>query len=72
MIVTVQHLHTVPTWTTRQGYRHGRAREFFKRHGLDWMAFLQDGIDADLLIATGDALALKLVEHARREVADGR
>ncbi|HCE8316306.1 TPA: hypothetical protein NHS03_006471, partial [Pseudomonas aeruginosa] len=51
---------------------HGRAREFFKRHGLDWMAFLQDGIDADLLIATGDALALKLVEHARREVADGR
>ncbi|MDF5922587.1 hypothetical protein P4133_35055 [Pseudomonas aeruginosa] len=40
--------------------------------GLDWMAFLQDGIEADLLIATGDALALKLVEHARREVADGR
>ncbi|MBO8388090.1 hypothetical protein ID020_00005, partial [Pseudomonas aeruginosa] len=54
------------------GYCHGRAREFFKRHGLDWMAFLQDGIDADLLIATGDALALKLVEHARREVAHGR
>ncbi|MFK1176674.1 hypothetical protein ACIUZU_00345 [Pseudomonas aeruginosa] len=72
MIVTAQHLHTVPTWTTRQGYCHGRAREFFKRHGLDWMAFLQDGIDSDLLIATGDALALKLVEHARREVADGR
>ncbi|MDF5881684.1 hypothetical protein P4133_24475 [Pseudomonas aeruginosa] len=71
MIVTAQHLHTVPTWTTRQGYCHRQAREFFKRHGLDWMAFLRDGIEADVLVATGDALALKLVEHARQEVADG-
>ncbi|EJT5136808.1 hypothetical protein N3B88_006487, partial [Pseudomonas aeruginosa] len=49
-----------------------QAREFFKRHGLDWMAFLRDGIEADVLVATGDALALKLVEHARQEIADGR
>lgn len=72
MIVTVQHLHTVPTWTTRQGYCHGQARAFFKRHGLDWLSFLRNGIEADLLVATGDALALKLVEHARQEVAHGR
>ncbi|CEH99163.1 hypothetical protein PAMH19_0375 [Pseudomonas aeruginosa] len=72
MIVTAQHLHTVPTWTTRQGYCHRQARDFFKRHGLDWMAFLRDGIEADVLVATGDALALKLVEHACQEVADGR
>ncbi|MDF6001927.1 hypothetical protein P4050_30530 [Pseudomonas aeruginosa] len=60
---------TVPTWTTRQGYRHRcTAREPFKRHRLDWMAFLRDGIDADQLIATGDALApkLRLSTHARR------
>ncbi|EMB0054677.1 hypothetical protein U6415_006556, partial [Pseudomonas aeruginosa] len=52
MIVTAQHLHTVPTWTTRQGYCHRQARDFFKRHGLDWMAFLRDGIEADVLVAT--------------------
>lgn len=70
MIVTVQHLHSVPTWTTRQGYCHRACREFFKRHDLDWLDFVQHGIDEEKLIATGDALAMRLVEHAR-EVGDG-
>jgi len=72
LIVTIQHLHTVPTWTTRQGYCHGRSRAFFARHGLDWLSFVRDGIDAQALLDTGDALAITLVEHAQREVADGR
>jgi hypothetical protein len=70
VIVTIQHLHTVPTWTTRQGYCHGQARVFFERHGLDWLEFVRNGIDAQRLIDTGDALALRVVEHAR-EVACG-
>lgn len=43
------------------------ARQFFARHGLDWAAFLRDGIAADRLRATGDAMALRVVE-----IAEGR
>lgn len=72
MIVTIQHMHTVPTWTGRQGYCHGQGRAFASRTGLDWVKFVQEGIDAEELLATGDALAIALVEHARNEVANGR
>lgn len=72
MIVTIQHLHSVPTWTTRQGYCHGQARAFFEARGWDWLAFVREGIDAQRLLDTGDALAIRLVEHARQEVANGQ
>lgn len=44
------------------------ARQFFERHGLDWSTFLKEGIDAELLAQTGDAMALRVVEvaNARR------
>ncbi|MCP8465183.1 hypothetical protein NK553_14620 [Pseudomonas sp. ZM23] len=71
MRVTVTHLHSVPTWTARQGYCHRATRAFFERHNLDWLEFVRNGIDEEALTATGDALALRLVEHAR-EVGDGQ
>jgi hypothetical protein len=40
-------------------------RAFFERHGLDWNKFLDEGIPAEDLEATGDAMALAVVEHAR-------
>lgn len=40
-------------------------RVFFQRHGLDYTDFLRNGIDAEKLAATGDAMALKVVEVAR-------
>lgn len=40
-------------------------REFFERHGLDWSAFLQEGIPGSKLEATGDAMARRVVEVAR-------
>lgn len=42
------------------------ARQFFERHGLDWSRFLREGIDAEAVRATGDAMALKVVEVAER------
>jgi hypothetical protein len=51
------------------GYCNRGARAFFARHGLDWRAFLAGGIQADLLAATGDAMAMKVVERARAEGA---
>lgn len=41
------------------------ARKFFERHGLDWGAFVKSGISAEKLEATGDAMAIQVVEVAR-------
>ena len=41
------------------------AREFFRRHQLDWLQFQKSGISIDKLEATGDAMALRVVEVAR-------
>ncbi len=43
-------------------------RVWFARHDLDFRAFLRDGCAADTLLATGDAMALRVVEHARAHI----
>ena len=40
-------------------------RVWFARHDLDFRAFLRDGCAAETLLATGDAMALRVVERAR-------
>ena len=40
-------------------------RAFFKRHELDYSDFLKNGIPAEQLEETGDAMALAVVEVAR-------
>lgn len=40
-------------------------REFFKRHGMDWNRFLTEGLPEEDFLATGDAMALQVVEAAR-------
>jgi hypothetical protein len=53
-------------------------RPWFRRHGLGWQEFLDHGIDADRLRATGDALVDPVIwsaetrEAASLEVEDGR
>lgn len=42
-------------------------KPFFDAHGWDWPDFLVNGIDAQKLINTNDAMALKVVEIAERE-----
>lgn len=46
-------------------YCAGGTRRWFARMGLDWAAFVREGIDADIMEATGDAMAIRLVEHVR-------
>lgn len=70
LTVTVSHLYSVRAWNGRRGYCARGARIWFAQHGLDWGAFVRDGLPASVLEATGDALALTLVEHAR--ATDGR
>ena len=40
-------------------------RVWFARHDLDFRAFLREGCDADILLATGDAMAQRVVAHAQ-------
>ncbi len=54
------------------GYCNRGAREFFARHGLSWADFLAQGVEADKLRATGDAMAMHVVEHAEQVGNDGQ
>ncbi|MEI2457493.1 hypothetical protein V2J18_22805 [Lysobacter firmicutimachus] len=71
MIVTVDHLRRAPGFSAQPGFCAQGGREWFAYYGLDWGAFVRDGIDADTLEATGDALGLHLVAFARAEAARG-
>ncbi len=65
--VTIQHFHEVPAFNGGRGYCSRMGRVFAELHGLDWAAFVQEGIDSAVLEATGDALAARLVEYARSQ-----
>lgn len=72
LFVTFDHLHGVPGWGARPGFCHRGARALCEHYGLDWAAIVRaGGIPARDLVATGDAMALALVEHARKESGNG-
>ena len=39
-------------------------RTWFARHDLDFRTFLREGCDAETLLATGDAMAQRVVSYA--------
>lgn len=43
------------------------ARRWFAHYELDWSDFVQNGIDAEVMLATGDAMAIKLVEFVKEK-----
>jgi len=57
-VITIDHVRAV-------GLCVNGSRTWFERHGLDFRAFLRKGLDAETLLATNDAMALRVVEHAR-------
>lgn len=72
-LVTFDHLHSVPGWGARPGFCHRGARALCERYELDWPAIVRaGGVMASVLVATGDGMALHLVEHARTEVSRGQ
>lgn len=73
LIVTTTHLFTIRGYSRRVGFCRDKSKAFFRRHGLDWRAFVRDGIPASQLEATGDGLALALVAWAQEcEASNGR
>lgn len=62
--VTVQDLRTAR-------YCLAGARAWFRRHGIAWSALLDEGVAAERLIATGDALVAPVIAAAEaRERAE--
>lgn len=73
LIVTMQDVRTIPGLTRRGGLCAPNSRAWARRNGLDFRAFVREGVDAEVLLATGDGFAIKLVEWARqrREAGNG-
>lgn len=57
MIITMTHVRMAR-------YCRRGAMAFCNRHGLDWSKFLRDGLPERDILATGDAMAKKVVEIA--------
>lgn len=64
MIITHRHLRAFK-------YCNNGARKFFKQHNLNWSNFVTQGLPDTEFIDTGDDMAIKLVEFAKR-CEDGR
>lgn len=62
MTTIVQHRHM-----RALGYCNRGAREWFARHGLSWSEFVREGIDAEQLRATNDAMADRVIARAEQE-----
>ena len=60
-VITIDHVRAV-------GLCVNGTRTWFARHNLDFRAFLRDGCDAEILLSTGDAMALKVVDFARAHI----
>lgn len=49
------------------------AKLWFQKYGLDFRDFVQNGIEADVLLATGDQLAQQVVDAKRaKQETDGQ
>ena len=70
LTVTTRHLFTIPGVTTRPGFCRDKSRAWFARHDLDWRSFKRVGISADVLVATGDGLALAPLFNQRAFFAE--
>ena len=53
------------------GYCASGARRWFEAYDLNFRAFLSDGIDAEILRGTGDALGIRVANVAEERMTDG-
>ena len=54
-----------PVDVQRAGYCISGARKWFRVRGWDFRDFVKNGISAELLLSTQDAMAIRTVEMAR-------
>jgi hypothetical protein len=66
MKITLQHLRSLPVDGRKSGYCSKGTRLFCERHKLDWDTAKRDGIDEEIVLATGDAQAIAVVAWAHQ------
>jgi len=54
----------------RIGFCMSGCRSWARQHGFDWSDFVANGIDAETLLATGDALAQSVIEYKQMMETD--
>lgn len=64
MKITLQDARSFPI-ITRSGYCARGMRLFAERYQLDWQTFITEGIEEEILLATGDDLAKKIVDWVK-------
>ena len=64
MLIYVRHLYSLPNFRGGTGFCAQGSRDWFAAHGLSWADFVANGLDEAALAATGDAMALAVIEHA--------
>lgn len=64
MKITLEHARSYPCMT-RSGYCARGMRKFAGRYNLDWQKFITEGIDEEVLLATGDSMAERIVEWVK-------
>jgi len=60
MIVTVSDAHRAIG--RKRPYCNKGMRKFAEKYGLDYPDFVKNGIDSEALLATGDSMAIHIVE----------
>jgi len=65
MLITTAHARSI-MGPNQKGYCAKGMRLFSDRHGLDFKAFCEGGIEEELLLATGDDMAVKVVAEAHK------
>jgi len=65
VLITLAHLRKMRGLGS-SSYCIAGSRAFAKRNGLDFGVFSRQGIDEKLLLETGDAMAIQLVEFAKQ------
>ena len=67
----MQHLRTIPYFGARAGFCSRGTRAWFERHGLSMREFVHEGLEEEVLLATGDGMAQALVRWAHETQAAG-
>jgi hypothetical protein len=64
MKITLSDVRTLPNHP-RPGLCMRGLRMWGAHHGLDWDTFVREGLDEEVLAATGDPFALRVIAHAK-------
>ncbi len=73
MLVRAHHLRLPQGFSANGGFCVAMSKSWAESHGLDWRKFVHEGIEGDVLRATGDPMAIAFVAAAEaQETASGR